>query len=49
MKKYTKQVLGNKTEAICDIEYQKKDSKVGIPSNQSVEDAKEWVDDGSKL
>lgn len=49
MKKYTKQIVGNKTEAICDIEHQKKHSKVGIPSKESIEEAKDWVDNGSRL
>ena len=44
-----KLVNSNHTEAICDIEYTVTEAKVGIPSEQAVEDAKDWVDNGSRL
>lgn len=38
-----------KTAAWADIDKLKAESKVSIPSLSSVEEAKEWVDDGSRL
>ena len=44
-----KLVNSNDTEAICDIKYTITNAKVGIPSEQAIEDAKDWVDNGSRL
>ncbi|MDR1774467.1 MAG: DUF3787 domain-containing protein [Clostridioides sp.] len=49
-KSKSKAYLTNKsTEAWADIEKLRPESKVPQPSNQAVEDAKDWVDNGSKL
>lgn len=48
-KETQKLVKSNHTEAICDIKYTITNAKVGIPSEQAVEDAKDWVDNGSRL
>jgi hypothetical protein len=37
------------TAAWQDIDHVEGDGNVGIPSLKSVQDAKDWVDDGSKL
>lgn len=37
------------TAAWADIDKLKPESKVSIPSLSNVEEAKEWVDDGSRL
>ena len=44
-----KLVNSNETAAICDIEHTVTKAKVGVPSEQAVEDAKDWVDNGSRL
>lgn len=48
-KEVQKLVNSNETAAICDIKYTITEAKVGIPSEQAVEDAKDWVDNGSRL
>lgn len=48
-KEVQKLVNSNETAAICDIEYTITEANVGIPSEQAVEDAKDWVDNGSRL
>lgn len=48
-KETQKLVKSNETAAICDIKYTVTNAKVGIPSEQAVEDAKDWVDNGSRL
>ncbi|MGX9755958.1 CDIF630_02480 family spore surface protein [Clostridioides sp. ZZV14-6044] len=43
-------LVGNEsTAAWADVEKLKPHSKVSIPSLNSVEEAKDWVDNGSKL
>lgn len=48
LKKY-RPTNSEQNAAWADIDKLKPDSKVGTPSLQSVIDAKEWVDDGSRL
>lgn len=44
-----KKVNSNVTEAINDIDYKLGKAQVPIPSVEAVEDAKDWVDNGSHL
>ncbi|MGL5677629.1 MAG: CDIF630_02480 family spore surface protein [Cellulosilyticaceae bacterium] len=42
-------VNSNATAATNDTDYKKAESQVSIPKDAGVEDAKDWVDNGSKL
>jgi hypothetical protein len=35
--------------ALADVKSRKKNTNISLPSEQAVEQAKEWVDDGSRL
>lgn len=48
LKKY-RPTNNEQSAAWADIDKLQAESKVAIPSLQSVEEAKEWVDDGSRL
>ncbi len=37
------------TDVYANTEYRKKDSNVAVPTEESVEEAKEWVDDENKM
>jgi hypothetical protein len=45
----SKPITNESTAAWCDSDKVLRDSGVAIPSEQGVENAKEWVDNGSRL
>tara|TARA_Y100001933_G_C18953887_1_gene545075 strand:- start:139 stop:285 length:147 start_codon:yes stop_codon:yes gene_type:complete len=48
MDKKNKVLGASKTEAWADVKYQKKGTKVPVPSEEAVERAKEWVETNEK-
>ncbi|MDO5717893.1 MAG: DUF3787 domain-containing protein [Tissierellia bacterium] len=45
MEEAQEQVEGTQTDIYSNTEYTKDDSNVAVPTEEAVEEAKEWVDD----
>lgn len=46
--KKTEKLGTSRTEAWADIDHSEKETKITIPSEMAVEDAKEWVEENEK-